>query len=155
MSNKLNEEEINLIQKRREGLDDFLKERMPILKEFMEDLGYDEPHLVLLEAQRFIPSLSDYLKNQKIEDEDKNWITSILGYFIGEVFVQKYNGSWFLNEDANSHTFGKYLVGGFLGFDNASIDSFKVAIDYVNQNSISLETFILNIENDVFYKKIK
>jgi len=151
MSTELSKEEQDLIQRRREGIDTFLNERMPILKGFMEDLGYEEPYLVLLQAERFIPSLSDYLHNQLINKEDKNWIITVIGYFIGEVFAQKYNGVWFLNEDSNSNTFGRYLVGGLQNAGNTSIDSFEIAYNYINQKeNRNLALTIENIEKQIY-----
>ena len=148
MSNISNEKQ-GLIQRRRDEIENFLNERMPVLIEFMEDLGYEKPHLVLLEAKRFIPTLSDYLKKQKVEKEDKNWIVSVVGYFIGEVFTQNYNGAWYLNEDHDSSTFGKFLVGEFFN-SNISLDPFEIAYKYISQEeNRDLALIIDNIEKKI------
>ncbi len=139
------------ILKRKENFNSFLNERMPLLVNFMTNLGYEQPHLVLLEAEKFIPTLSAYLKGQEIDSEDRNWLTTVIGYFIGEVLVQKYDGLWFFNEDANSMTYGKYVVGGFSTVNKSiAIDPFNASYKYVNNiEKKDLESIIQAIFEEI------
>ena len=151
ISRELSKSEKEELAIRKDRFDTFLEERMPVLTDFMTDLGFNEPHMVLINAELFISPLSDYLKNQEVEDEDRNWITTIVGYFIGEYFVQKYDGYWYLNEDPNSITFLKYVVGGFERLkSNVAVDSFGVAYDFTNEKiGRDLKECISMVEGDV------
>ncbi|MEO1054875.1 MAG: hypothetical protein AAFX87_29850 [Bacteroidota bacterium] len=134
MNNDLSDAIKASLEKRKAGFESFLSERMPILTEFMTDLGYEEPHMVLLDAEQFVDSLDQYLSLQQIEEGDRNWLLTIMGYFIGEWAVQRFDGYWLLNEQRDSRTFLKYVVGGFnRGKENAVVDPFEVAKDFTEE----------------------
>ena len=151
MNRILSQEEKKLLETRKKGFDSFLEERMPVLRDFMQSVGFQEPHMVLLDAESFLTPLEEYLKYQKIEENDKNWILTIIGYFFGEYFVQKYDGYWYLNDDPETHTFLKYVVGGFSKLKTTmAIDTFELAKDYVNEDSgRSLKKYIDLVEEQL------
>lgn len=148
MSRELTIEEKEILQKRKNNFNNFLEERMPVLRDFMQGIGIPEPHMVLLDAESFISPLNSYLQDQKIMIDDKNWILTVIGYFIGELFVQKYDGYWFLNEKPEASSFLKYVVGGFENIDcSLAIDPFETAKDYVEEGTgRNLEKYINEIE---------
>src|SRR5208282_6942055 len=76
----------------------FLEERMPVLADFIERLELPNPPMVLMEAEWYLPSVDAYMKSQVVPPEDRVWILTRLGYFIGELLVQRFSGCWFLNE---------------------------------------------------------
>ena len=88
-------------------MDAFLNERMLVLTDFMEDLGYEEPHLVLLQAERFIPSLSDYLKDQIIDKEDKIIKLILSNALICKIYILNFN---FVDFFSCSYNYAKKLL---------------------------------------------
>lgn len=124
-----------LLKKRRLEFDKFHKERLPVLVEFAEDLGYSSPHLIVKEPIAFLSSLSDYLKEQEIDNETRNWLVTRVGYFLGECLIQEFQGVWYLDDNPDSLNFTNYVVGNFeLPVKKQSIDTFKYAIEYVNES---------------------
>ena len=101
----------------------------------MSRLGLADPHLVLLEPERFLEPLDAFLREQTIADEDRPWIHTRIGYFIGELFVCRFEGCWFLNEEDASCHFLRYVVGRFtkLTDKKAIVEPFAVANDYLAQ----------------------
>jgi hypothetical protein len=67
--------------------------------------------------------------------DDKNWITVRIGYFIGELFVEKHNGCWSICDAPNSKYFGHYVIGQFSTFNNpnALFSPMEVACFLVNE----------------------
>ena len=123
-----------LLQKRKAGFDQFYAELMPVLVDFVEKLGIKPPHEVLRAAVQFVPPLDHALKNMVVASaEDRTWLLTRMGYFIGEYFVQKYGGCWSVNEAQDSKFFARYVVGQFAGLGTAAVlDPFEVAMDFVD-----------------------
>lgn len=117
------------LDRRRKGFDSFLEERMPVLTDFMQRLELPNAALVLVDADKYLPALDQWLKDQVIEPADKTWLLTRLGYFVGEYLVQRLGGCWFLNEAADSRYFAHYVVGRFVRASNANamVDPFAVA----------------------------
>lgn len=129
-------EEMMLLEKRKSGFDKFYKELIPTLVDFVGKLGINPAHEVLKNAIQFAPYLDNALQNMAIADEeDKVWLLTRLGYFIGEYFAQKYGGCWYVNEMQGSRYFGRYVVGKFSRLRNASLmlDSFQIAQAYIEE----------------------
>ena len=57
-----------------------------------------------------------------------------MGYYIGEYFVQKHKGGWYVNEIPNSRYFASFVVGKFnIPSQRAlMLDPFEVAAAYVS-----------------------
>jgi hypothetical protein len=108
---------------------------MPVLADFMERLELPNPPMVLREAERFLPSVESWLADQEIGPDDMTWLLTRMGYFIGELLVQKFGGCWFVNDAVNSRYFVRYVVGRFTGVKvlRAVIDPFEVAAHYLSQ----------------------
>lgn len=129
-------EQMILLEKRKVGFEAFYRELIPALVEFVGQMGVKPPHEVLKHAVQFAPHLGHALQNMAIADEqDRVWLLTRLGYFIGEYFVQKYCGCWFVNEIQGSRYFGRYVVGRFAGLDNAALmlDPFHIAQAYIEE----------------------
>ena len=128
-------EEKLLLEKRNAGFQQFYQELMPVLVDFIENLGIKPAHEVLKHAGQFVPHLDQALQAMAVADEqDRIWLLTRMAYFIGEYFVQRYGGCWYVNEIQGSRYFGRYVVGRFARLDSAipMLDPFLVAQDYVN-----------------------
>jgi len=129
-------EELTLLEKRKAGFDKFYKELIPVLVEFVGQMGISPAHEVLKNAVQFAPYLNGALQNMAIADEqDKIWLLTRLGYFVGEYFAQKHSGCWYVNEIQGSRYFGRYVVGQFARLNNAALmlDPFEIARVYIEQ----------------------
>lgn len=129
-------QDIEFLKKRKEGFDGFYGELIPVLVEFVGQMGISPAFEVLRNAARFAPILDAALTNVAVEDEqDRIWLTTRVGYFVGEYFVQKYNGCWYVNDIENSRYFGRYVVGRFSGLDNTAcmLDPFQISHSYVDE----------------------
>src|SRR5258708_6538850 len=105
----LTEEERAELDRRLATFEKFLEERMPVLTTFMEQLELPNPAMVLVEADRFLPPLDEWMRDQVITNSDRTWILTRIGYFIGEYLVQKFSGCWFVNDIADSRYFARYV----------------------------------------------
>jgi hypothetical protein len=126
--------EKELIDRRRAKLDKFLDERMPVLADFVERLELPDPPMVLVESEKYLPALDQWLRDQVIEASDRGWVLTRLGYFAGEYLVQRLGGCWFLNDGPDTKYFARYVVGRFSGAANrnAMVDPFEIAAEVVD-----------------------
>ena len=125
----------------------FLVERMPVLVEFARALSFPEPHRILNEPHLFSHGISDWLSQQAVGPDDRVWLVTRLGYFVGEYLNMRYSGAWFVNESPNSRYFGRYVVGQFYKIANQSAlaDPFEVAMVAVEPNAPSLEELLAEV----------
>ncbi|WP_155739124.1 hypothetical protein [Ralstonia solanacearum] len=128
-------EEIEPLENRKSGFDGFLNELMPVLVDFVGKLGIHPADGVLKHAVQFVPYLSQALQTMLVtDDQDRTWLLTRMGYFVGEYFVQKYGGSWYVNDVRGSRYFGRYVVGRFVSPHGqmSMLDPFLVAQAYVD-----------------------
>ncbi len=132
---QLTETEQIEIDRRKSGFDQFLEERMPVLKDFMEPPELPNPAMVVAQAEPYLPSIDQWMKDQVVTPDDRVWILTRIGYFIGELLVQRFSGYWYVNDIPDSRFFGRYVVGRFcsVGNPNPMIDPFSVADAYLSQ----------------------
>jgi len=130
----LGPEEQAELDRRRAGFDRFLAERMPMLADFAERLGLPNPPMIVASPTAYVDSIASFMREQQVKTDDRPWILARLGYFIGEVLIQRFWGSWFLNDIPGSRYFARYVVGHFarVKSPNAMIDPFYVASVYVD-----------------------
>ncbi len=114
------------------SFENFRKERLPVLHKFAEILGFSDPHVILLNPENFVSGVSDYFETRIVEGDDKVWLLTRVGYFVGELLVCKYDGCWFVDEDSASSTFARYVVGDFSDHPNKIVDPFELAKVYVD-----------------------
>jgi hypothetical protein len=127
-------EEISLLEKRKAGFDQFYNELVPTLVEFVGQMGINPAHEVLRSAAQFVQPMNSALQSMVVADEqDRMWLLTRLGYFLGEYFSQKYGGCWYVNEIPNSRYFARYVVGKFTNLPNPELmlDPFQIAQTYV------------------------
>ncbi len=131
---ELTELEMADLGHRKTQFDSFLEERMSVLTDFIERLELPNSPMVLVEADIFLPAISQYMESQQIDAEDRTWILTRIGYFIGEWLVQRRGGCWFLNEVPDTRYFLRYVVGKFTGLSNQNgiIDPFSIAEMFVD-----------------------
>jgi hypothetical protein len=132
---RLSEDKRTLLAKRRDGFEQFIAERMPVLSEFMASLELPEPEFVLVDAESFLAPLDQWLAKQTIDKVDRDWLLTRVGYYVGEYLVQQLAGCWLLCEAPDSPLFGHYVVGQFGKVDNprALADPFEAATVLVDQ----------------------
>ena len=138
------------IEKQKERFDSFREERMPILHDFSQRLGFQNPHEILIKPEAFLEPISNWLSEQEISDDAKNWITVRIGYFLGELFVEKHDGCWSVCEAPSSKYYGHYVVGEFSSFNNrnALFAPMEAAFHLSNQpKGRSLAAVVDEIEN--------
>ena len=80
---------------------------------FVERLGIQPAHEVLNNAAEYLPYIDAAMRTIAIRDESWQWVKSMLGYFIGEYFVQSYAGCWYVETRPESPHFCRTMVGGF------------------------------------------
>jgi hypothetical protein len=140
------------IARRKERFDLFLEERMPLLTDFMQRLELPKPAFVLVEADKYLLALDQWLKDQIINPPDNVWLLTRLGYFVGEYLVQQFSGCWFLNEIADSRYFARYVVGQFARAlnPNAMVDPFAVSEACIAEPpGRSLSRLLLSVEEEI------
>ena len=148
---ELTETEKTELGRRKAQFDAFLEERMPVLVDFAENLELPDAPSVLVEAKAFLSAISQYMENQRIGPDDRVWIITRVGYFVGEWFVQMHGGCWFLNETPDTRYFLRYVVGKFSSIrnQNAMIDPFLIAETFVDSNCPrSLLTLVAQVESE-------
>jgi len=124
----LSPEEKAVRDRRKAEFDDFLAERMPVLASFAEALELENPPMIVADPQLYVPKVDEFLEMQDIQENDREWIILRLGFLIGEVLVQRLGGCWLLNDNPDSRTFLRYVVGQFAGArTSAMVDPFEVA----------------------------
>ncbi|MCD5977711.1 hypothetical protein [Pseudomonas quasicaspiana] len=123
----------SLLARRVAGFDSFKAERMPVLHEFCKSLGFDQPHEVLNQPEIFLSLLDRGFINTVVSEENRVWLITRIGYYIGEYLVCLYHGLWLVDKDPSSPTFAKYVVGDFSfeGVSTQVVDPFEMARRYV------------------------
>lgn len=130
----LTREENDLRERRREGLDAFLAERMPVLADFAERLCLPDAPMIVADPNRFLHPVSHFMRDQVIGEGDRVWIHTRIGYLIGEITAQRLGCHWFLNEVPDSRYFLRYVIGQPARFNPAAmVDPFAVADAYLSE----------------------
>lgn len=80
---------------------------------FVERLGMQPAHEVLGNAAEYLPYIDAAMRTIAIRDESWQWVKTMLGYFLGEYFVQTYAGCWYVETRPQSPHFCRTMVGGF------------------------------------------
>jgi hypothetical protein len=116
-------------------LDAFVQEGMEALVEFVNRLELPEPSMVLRNAGAYSSPLDLFMRNQIIMPEDRVWIITRIGYFVGEFLSQRLGGYWFVDKHPDSAYFLQYVVGEFTSLRslNARISPFALAAYYVDE----------------------
>jgi len=123
-----------VLDKRKKDFPVFYEQLIPSLVDFISKMGISPAYEVLKNAPTFVPLLSTALQDLDVVDEqDKVWLQTRLGYFIGEYFAQKYSGAWYPNENPTSRYFARYVVGKFAlkGERELNLDPFFLAEAYI------------------------
>ncbi|WP_017254369.1 hypothetical protein [Pseudomonas tolaasii] len=123
-----------LLARRLAEFERFRFERLPVLHEFCEALGFEEPHEVLNTPKKFLARLDSGFRDAVISEENRAWFITRIGYHIGECLVVGYHGYWLVDEDPASPAFARYVVGGFAfeGVEAPTVDPFSVAQRYAD-----------------------
>lgn len=121
------------LEKRRAAFGQFYQEMMPVLVDFVGKIGINPAHEVLNHAVEFAPFVANAIDRMEVrQEDDRIWLLTRLGYFVGEYFAQKYRGCWYVEDRPTSDNFTRYVVGRFDGFKDAVIDPFEIAREYVD-----------------------
>jgi len=135
---------IEVLEKRRAAFDSFRKERLPVLHKFSEAMGFENPHEILIFPKIFVGPIGDFIDSQVVSEANRVWLITRLGYFVGEIFSKEMNGFWMLDERMESETFSRYVIGDD---DKIIIDPFRFSQEYVD--SAPPRNFAKNIEVEI------
>jgi hypothetical protein len=148
----LTSEECQLRETRRNQLEQMLAEQIPVLADFAESLGLEDPSILSQNPEKFLPHLEAFLRDPTIQSEDWAWIVSRVGDFVGNYFIQRFAGEWFLDEIPGSRFFLRAVVGRFrlLTCPHAMVDPFQVAVEFLGTPSPrSLSALLDEVEKEL------
>lgn len=147
-------EDMLLLQKRKSEFTGFYEELLPALVDFMGRIGIQPSHEVLKHAVQFEPYVSQATAHLVIDSEDdRTWLVARMGYFIGEYFVPKYSGCWYVNEIPGSRYFARFIVGKFNIQSQRALmlDPFEVASAYISEPAPrGLGKLLAEVERELF-----
>ena len=112
----------------------FHQELAQVLVDFIGRIGIEPAAPVLKQAAQYVPLVEQALRDMAVADEaDRTWLTARIAYFLGEVFVQQYDGCWYVNDAPGSPLHARYVVGKFAKPAQAAmpVDPFGLAQAYV------------------------
>lgn len=134
MGRSLSIEEESLRQRRLRELPGFLEDRVQVLIDFATRLNLPEPESIVSDPLRHLAALSAFMEDQVVAEDDRIWILTRIGYFVGELLARRFRGRWFLNEIPDSRYFLHYVVGKFEHLKNphAMAAPFEVADYFVS-----------------------
>lgn len=120
--------------KRKAGFAAFRKERLPVLHKFAEIIGCPQPEGILLKPESYLSYISKYCEDQVVSNDNYTWFLTRIGYFIGELYVNAFDGCWDVDENPSSETFSCYVIKDFSMIDDQSkvVDPFAIAKIYVD-----------------------
>ncbi|HWA26172.1 MAG TPA: hypothetical protein VG734_10955 [Lacunisphaera sp.] len=125
--------ERQLLSDRKQQFEPFLEEMLPVLADFADRIGIENSHLIAADPDVFLPPIAEFMREQMVAPNDRSWIVTRLGYFIGEVLNKRLGGCWFINEWPETRYFLHYVVGQFDDGSrpNAMVDPFEIANAFV------------------------
>jgi hypothetical protein len=131
----VNSKQDELLARRRAGFDQWLAERIPVLRDFAAALELPDPPLIVADPERYLPAIDAWLRVQTVESEDWDWAVSRVGYYTGEVLVQRFAGCWLVCDAPASRFFARYVVGQFRRAANPAVvaDPVEVAATCLSQ----------------------
>ncbi|KAB8053340.1 hypothetical protein GCN78_07345 [Janthinobacterium rivuli] len=133
----LSKEQEQLLQQSQAAFDAYYDALGASLVNFVERLGIQPAHEVLTNAAEYLPYIDAAMRTIVIRDESWQWVKTMLGYFIGEYFVQGHAGCWYVETRAESPHFCRIMVGGFEhGMPaDAAIDPEALALEFLGQSA--------------------
>ncbi|MFK7822135.1 MAG: hypothetical protein AB8G99_25795 [Planctomycetaceae bacterium] len=123
------------LDRRRAEFAPFFADVMPVLVDFCTALELPNPHEVLNDPEPFVDPIASWLLAQDLPTathDDRIWLFCRVGYFIGEVFVRRYSGCWFVDDLPKPNWFSHFVVGQFPRFPNARVAPMQMAIDLID-----------------------
>ena len=132
---ELTSDELLTRARRRASFQQFYNERCPVLLDLAKVLHFDRSDRIVLEPWLFLANLDVWFGAQVVTEDSRPWAVVRLGYWIGDAFAAKYEGSWFLNEIPGSRYFLHYVVGRFRTLRNeaAMLAPMDVAYEFLRQ----------------------
>ena len=128
------EADTELLAQRLAGFAVFKAERLPVLHQFVEAIGGENAYEVLNTPAKFMPLLERSFNSLVVEDHNRVWLITRIGYFIGEYLLAAYDGCWQVDQDPRSTAYARYVVGDFscAPLPGLSVDPFAIAQRYVD-----------------------
>ncbi|MCC9657975.1 hypothetical protein [Rhodopirellula halodulae] len=115
-----------------------------MLVDFCTSLELPDPHLVLNDPTPFVPPINQWVAAQnaaELSRDDHVWLATRVGYLIGEYFVCRYSGCWFVDDNPDSSWFAHFVVGQFPRHGSARIAPMQMATELV-ESSGDLEAYL-------------
>ena len=128
-----------IVQERRDNLEQFSKESYPVIIDFAERLEHEEPSSILLNKEvmsLFVGTVAEFMRAEPVDEETSLWIAVRIGYLLGEYLIQKYEGHWGVNLNEMSPQYGHYVVFAISPKNKEKaypVDPFEAANEFVNQ----------------------
>ena len=131
---ELSPQQADDLNRRRAEFGPFFADAMPTLVDFCTVLELPSPHDVLTDPEPFVEPVRRWLLTKDLPSathDDRIWLACRVGYFIGEVFVRRYSGCWFVDDTPTSNWFSHFVVGRFPRYGNARVAPMQMAIDLI------------------------
>jgi hypothetical protein len=131
----LTTEQQKLLARRRSEFDLWFAERMAVLRDFAAALELPDPPLIIADPEKYLPHVDAWMREQVVGPDDWAWAVSRIGYFAGEVLVQRFSGCWLVCDAPSSRYFGRYVVGRFSRVPNPAMiaDPIEIAAACLSQ----------------------
>lgn len=96
-----------------------------------ERLHLPDPHLIAEDPTAFVPALTEILRHDALDDDDRAWLLPRLTFVIGETLCERLgpDAGWSVDHDAASASFSRYVVGD----ERVKIDPFGAAAQFLEE----------------------
>lgn len=145
----------SLLDHRKAGFPRFLEDAGPSLDDFLIRVGLPSASTSGFDYRKCADALGEWLRNQNIPQDNRAWITSSMGYFLGAYFINQHQGRWLVDEIPNSRFYGRYVIGDFPRANHLSsmVDPIQMAADYVSAPAgRDLMSLIRTVESTLVFK---
>ena len=125
-----------LLAQRQSTFREFEAERLPALIGFLETIGIEPAKHVSANPAAYLPYLTKVLRDMRCEsDRERTVLSARVSEYIGEYFVQRLGGRWFVNDTTDSPTFARFVVGQFTMAPGSPlcIDPFEIGMAFARQ----------------------
>lgn len=148
----LTREEQQQLERARDRLPQIQAEFWPMLSDLFGKLGLNPPPRDVRAATWYLPAFEQWISAQTISPNDAPWITARVAGFLGELLVERWQGTWYVNDLPDTHFFARIVVGRFPGIANphAMVDPYSAALSFVSSPpGRSLTRILSEIERDL------
>lgn len=126
------EDEAARLARARELFDGMKAEMLPVLADLTDRLGLADPPPGEPFASAHFEALDRWMASQVVGSDEQGWMLVRAAYLLGAVLVERWGGSWFVDDEVESLTFARVVVGRFARSErDVYVDPFELAAGYV------------------------